>query len=634
MARKFVFLLSMVLLLIAPATLGMAQPSGLPVDVPRNELFIEDQIYRFGGGGIGNYNLWSTGDTPFRHALMMETLWYRDQETGQRLYGAAVSDPEYNADYTQMTVHLRPDIYWSDGVLFSADDLVFTVQTLMANPSLTGSGWSAQLNQFVDTVEKVDENTVLFKFKVPDARFHSLFETNWNGVYMMPKHVVEKVAAADLATWKFENPVVLGAYVPTQFDPNGFWELYERRDDWQKTPTGMVVNNEGPKYVLTIFYGDSSKKAIAMARGDLDVFFDADYEAFQSVLDSTPTARSWYKDFPWAYPNENNTRQFVFDPETDPIYGMKDVRWALALSLNMVQMETDYIGGVAKVSTIPIAPVASLNKLYLDPLEPWLEDLQIEIEPGTMYKPYDTSIPDQIAAWAEAQGYTVPGTPKEVFGNGWWKFAPDVAERLLVKNGFKRDADGKWLKPDGTAWTMDLQSPPDENDAFRMATAASDMWSAFGIDVNLESMDRDQWNQNNEVGQFDVSTPWSSFANADGDGWPQIQGLHPKYYVPNGTSTTAGGTIYRLNDPKVGEMIDAMAAVTPDSAENQAMMIDFLKYWTENMVFINAISFKKFVTWNERYWTGFPTSEHPDYMPLYWFQGGTFAVQSLKPITQ
>ncbi|MEZ4639580.1 MAG: hypothetical protein R2856_32235 [Caldilineaceae bacterium] len=36
---------------------------------------------------------------------------------------------------------------------------------------------------------------------------------------------------------------------------------------------------------------------------------------------------------------------------------------------------------------------------------------------------------------------------------------------------------------------------------------------------------------------------------------------------------------------------------------------------------ITAISFKKFVTWDERYWTGFPTAENPNYMPLYWFHG-------------
>lgn len=637
MARKLVFLLAMALLLVAPATLGLAQPSSLPVDVPRNELFITDQIFRY-SAAIGNYNLWGSADQINRHALMMQTLWYRDQETGERLYAAAVSDPEYNADFTEMTVHLRDNIYWSDGVLFTADDLVFTVETLMANPSLTASGWSASLNQFVASVEKIDDFTVNFSFKVPNPRFHSLFETNWNGVYMMPKHIVETIPADQLATWKFENPVVLSAYVPIQFDPNGFWELFERRDDWERTPPGMIVGNEGPKYVLTIFYGDSTRKAIAMARGDLDVFFDADYEAFQSVLDTTPTARSWYTEFPWAYPNENAARVFVFNGETDPIYNNKDVRWALALSLNIVELQTEYIGGVAKVTALPLSPVAALKGLYYEPLEDWLNNLQVDLGDGEMFNVYDPSIADQIAAWAEEQGYTVPGSSVDVFGYGWWKYAPDAAEKLLIKNGFSRDSNGMWLKPDGTPWTMDLQSPPDENDAFRMATAASDMWKDFGIDVNLQGLERSIWNQNRFVGQFEVNTPWYSMANADGDGWPAAQGMHPRFYVPNGEDarSTGGGwlNVMRLNDATLGELIDAMQSLNPDSDENHQLVTDLVKYMTENMLIMPVISFKKFTTWDERYWTGFPTSENPNYEPEYWFQGGAMAIQNLVPVTQ
>jgi peptide/nickel transport system substrate-binding protein len=272
--------------------------------------------------------------------------------------------------------------------------------------------------------------------------------------------------------------------------------------------------------------------------------------------------------------------------------------------------------------------------MYLDPLEEWLTALEIEIEPGTMYQPYDPTVPDQIAAWAEEQGYVVPGTPREVFGTGWWKYDPEVAERLLIKNGFSRDGSGNWLKPDGQPWSMILQSPPDENDAFRMANAAADMWSDFGIDVNLQGLERSVWEQNNFSGQFNVSTPWSTFTLASGDAWPEIRGLHPDFYVANGEDFRGlgGDNIARINDPKIGELIDAMAAVNPDSLENQELVLEFSKHWIENMYSITSISFKKFVTWDERYWTGFPTSEEPTYMPLYWFQGGKFAFQSLEPV--
>jgi len=610
-----------------------ATNSQLPVDVPRNEVFVADQIFRY--SVVDNFNFWINGPhTPHRHALMMETLWIRDQETGKRINDAAISGPKYNDDFTQMDVDLRDNIYWSDGVQFTADDMVYTVETIKGNPDLNAGGWSTQLNQFLDSVEKTGDFSVRFNLKDPNPRFHSLFEARWNGIYMMPKHIFEKVD--DPATFTFNPPVTLGAYTVTQTDPNGFWELFTRRDDWDRTPAGIIVGQPGPKYVLTIFYGDSAKKAIAMSRGDLDVYFDVDFEAFQTTLDTTPTARSWYTKFPWAYPNEVSTRQLAFNIESDPIYAEKDVRWALALALDIVDLQTSYIGGVAKVTPLPIPPTASLTKIYLDPMEEWFQNLEIEIEPGVMYKPYDASVPDKIAAWAEGEGYTVPGAPREVFGTGWWKYAPDVAERLLVKHGFSRDNNGKWLKPDGTPWTMDLQSPPDENDAFRMANAATDMWSAFGIDVNLQGLERSVWSQNNYVGQFNVSTPWTSFALASGDAWPRVRALHPDFYVPNGEDyrSKGGGTLARINDPKLGEFIDQMQGLDPSSEENFAVTRKFLEYWVENMYDITAISFKKFVTWDERYWTGFPTSENPTYMPLYWFQGGKFAFESLKPVSQ
>ena len=630
MSRKFVFLFLLVLLLV-PTTSGVAQePQGLPVDLPREELFVVDQIFRF--GVAGNYNIWQTaGTTPHRHAMMNETFWYRDQETGELINGLANSEPVYNDDFTQMNVDLRDNVYWSDGVQFTADDVVYTVEALMTIPEFGQSGWAAQFNQFVDSVEKTGDFSVQFNLKESNPRFHNIFETRWNGMYVMPKHIFE--AVDNPATFTFENAVVLGTYIPTQFDPNGFWELYERREDWERSPAGIITGNAGPRYVLTIFYGDSARKAIAMSRGELDVYFDADIEAFETTLDTTATARSWYNDFPWAYPNEVATRQFVFNYETEPLFQNKDVRWALALTINMVELQTEYIGGVAKVTAIPIPPTASLSTIYHEPMQEWLTNLQIDIGDGEMFNVYDPTIPDQIAAWAEEQGYSVPGTPKEVFGYGWWKFDPAAAESLLLKNGFSRDGGGNWLTPDGEPFQIDLQSPPDENDAFRMANAAADMWSDFGIEVNLQGLERSVWDQNNFVGQFEISTPWYQFALASGDPWPEVRAWHPQYYVGNGEDyrPAGGNSIMRLQDPQVGEYIDAMAELHPDSEENFELGREFVQYWTENMYFITAISFKKFVTWDERYWTGFPTAESPEYMPLYWFHGGKFAIQSLTP---
>ena len=640
MTKKLVFFLLLVLFTV-PAFVGFAQePQGLPVDVPREDLWVFDQIFRW--QTVNNFNVWRIGgSTPFHHALMLETLWNRDQETGEFIHALAAGDPVYNEDFTEMSVDLRQGVMWSDGEEFDADDLVFTVETIKANPELGQGGWHAQLVDFDVQAAKTGDYSVSFTLSRPNPRFHTLFESRWNGIYAMPQHIVEAVELAEgenLGAWVWEaqDVVVLGNYLPVDVDPNGYWELFKRRDDPENSLAGIITGNVGPPYALSIFYGNENiKKAIAMSRGELDVYFDVDIESFETTLDTTPTARSWYTAFPWAYPNEVSSRQLVFNYEGDPLVANKDVRWALALAINIVELQTEYIGGVAKVTPFPVPPTAKLMELYHDPMEAWLTDLQIDLGDGEMYSPYDPTVPDQIAAWAEEQGHTVPGEPRAVFGTGWWKFDTDAAAKLLTKAGLTRDGGGNWLTPDGEQWTLELQSDPSENDAYRMGQAAADMWQDFGIDVNFITLDRNPWNQNHQVGSYEVSTPWTSFALASGDMWPNIRGYHSRYYAPAGEDyrPLGGNAMRRLQDATIDELIDAMEAVNPvsDEAHNVDLGTQYLQNWVENMFDITAIAFKKFVTWDERYWTGFPTAENPNYQPLYWFQGGKYAIQNLTP---
>ena len=147
----------------------------------------------------------------------MDTFWYIDPQKG--LDGVwdnslASDKPIYNADFTEMTVKLRSGIFWSDGVEFTADDVVFTIQTHMKT---NGMRWSAPLQINVAECRAPDNNTVVFKLKKPNSRFHALFTVRWNAVWMMPKHVFEKVA--DPLKFDFNKPVSLGAYVLHIYDP-------------------------------------------------------------------------------------------------------------------------------------------------------------------------------------------------------------------------------------------------------------------------------------------------------------------------------------------------------------------------------------------------------------------------------
>ena len=187
--------------------------------VPRNETIILENPE----GTIKNpgwFNIWTInagGQYTGLHQFALDTLWYIDPERG--LDGVwenslAAEKPIYNADFTEMTVKLRPGIYWSDGVEFTADDLIYTVETQIKNP---GMRWSALLALNVESVSSPEPWTVRFKLKKPNSRFHSLFTVRFNAIWIMPKHVFEK--AADPQKFDFNPPVSIGAYKLHSFDP-------------------------------------------------------------------------------------------------------------------------------------------------------------------------------------------------------------------------------------------------------------------------------------------------------------------------------------------------------------------------------------------------------------------------------
>ena len=162
-------------------------------DVPRNETLIVENPE----GTIKNagwFNIWAVnagGQSTGLHQLAMDTFWFIDPEHG--LNGVwdnslASEPPIYNADFTEMTVKLRPGIYWSDGVEFTADDVIFTINTHLKTNELIRS---AQVQLNVDSISAPDKSTVVFKLKKPNSRFHALFTVRWNAMWIMPKHVFE-----------------------------------------------------------------------------------------------------------------------------------------------------------------------------------------------------------------------------------------------------------------------------------------------------------------------------------------------------------------------------------------------------------------------------------------------------------
>lgn len=628
MKRSFsIFFVSLLVLVMGFAQTGFAQ---LAEDIPREKTFIADVLT----GRVGtpaNFNVFTTAwRNPDRgvQQLMLEPLWLVDYVTGEVINALAAEGPIYNEDFTQMTVKLREGCQWSDGVPITADDIVYGIELCMQD---SGMSYNAPFNLYVDKVYKTDDYTVVFEFKEPNARFHANFIDRWGGWRPFPKHIFEEVE--DPLSFDFNPPISSGPYVLKDFDQAGYWTLWERREDWDKTPTGILYGMPQPEYVLFYYYGDAANKVIAQANHNLDMT-DLTMEAFRAILERNEYSRGYRKEYPWVVNVDPCMTGLTLNNDVSP-FDLKDVRWALTLAIDIV----DYIGiafdGAAPMGVLHVPPTPVYQEWYYKPLEEWLKNLTLDIEiDGEPFKPYDPEAPFRLVEYVKERGYDVPKEPeaiREMFGPGWWKYAPDVAEQLLLRNGFTKDANGKWLLPDGTPWKIAITAHPSpSHPQHRNSLAAAQQWRNFGIDVTVNPSEA--YAALAQTGDYVVNDNWPAIEPWGGhpDLYRVLSPFRTSYYRPIGEQ--AVGHSSRWYNEKLDKVIEEMEKVDWDSDKNLQLGMEGLKILVEEMPTIPTFGYPGVVAWDEYYWTNYPGAENPYTQPYHHWPNFKYMLPFLRPV--
>jgi len=621
----------LVLVWLAALWAGGAMAQGTISDLPRKETLIAENPE----GTIKNpgwFNIWAInagGQSTGLQQLAMDTFWYIDPEHGVDGVwdnSLAAEKPIYNADFTEMTVKLRQGIYWSDGVPFSADDVVYTVQTHLKN---NGLRWSAPIQVNVAAIDSPNPYTVVFKLKKPNSRFHALFTVRWNAMWIMPKHVFEK--AADPGKFDFNPPVVLGAYTLHSFDPNGKWFIWHRRADWQRTTIGRF-GQPGPTYVAYIDPGPPDKRVIAQMNHDLDIIHDTSPEGMFTLAKQSKTSHGWFSGFPYAHPDPT-LPAVIFNDQLE-VFKNRDVRWALALLIDIKAVSMASYRGAATISAIGVPPTGTTPTYYHEPLEAWLRDF--EIDTGTRkFKPYDPGTGAAIAAMLRpSMGDQIPTDPAKIaaaFGRGWWKHDTQAATELLQKAGFSKRGDA-WYTPDGKAFVIHVTV---EGDGRPVMTRAGSMiaqeWRQFGIDAST-TVAQGTMADRRAAGDFEAMIAWSV----------ETWGGHPdlSYFLDSWHSqfVAAPGqpqpprNWQRWSNPDLDKIIEETRSVAFDDPKGIELGRDYLKLVAREMPTIPLMSYNVFTVMDETYWTGYPNAETAPYTDPVPNWGNTrYMMTKLKP---
>ena len=174
-------------------------------------------------------------------------------------------------DALTYTFHLRQGLTWSDGVPFSADDVLFSLQAIF-DPK-TGSYLSDVLTVGGKpiTADAPDASTVVVHFPAPSGAGVRLLETLW----VMPKHKLEGALkdGTFAKAWGTDTPpaelVGMGPFVIKEYVPNQRIILDRNPHYWRKAPDGTQL-----PYVDRIVYEiipDQDAELLRLQAGEIDL---------------------------------------------------------------------------------------------------------------------------------------------------------------------------------------------------------------------------------------------------------------------------------------------------------------------------------------------------------------------------
>ncbi|HEY3473595.1 MAG TPA: ABC transporter substrate-binding protein [Anaerolineales bacterium] len=560
-------------------------------------------------GTPDNMNLWVGWKNQDRglQNLADEPLWTVDFATGEIINGLADGDPTYNADFTTLTVPLRQGVTWNDGEPFTADDIVFTVET---HQKFDGFNAHTFFVDNVASVTAVDDHTVEFELTQPNSRFHTTFLDRWGCTRIMPKHIFEK--EEDPVTFTFNPYVGCGPYKLHSFDPQGGWTAWEKREDWDKTPTGMLYGEPKPRYIIFQFFENEGAQILAQLNHELDVA-ELSADGLKALLAQSQTSRAYQPTFPFVVNNDPAITGIVFNTARAP-FDLLDVRWALLLAIEIVEYTSIAVDSAGTLSPVHIPHLGPYPELYIRPMQDWLKEFTIDVGDGETFAPYDPEAPKRVADFARSRGYVFPDDAEfqeKAFGLGWYKYAPEVATKLLEKNGFSKNGDGMWLLPDGTPWKISYLTGTvlSGHDA-RNAVAAVQQWKKFGIDATV--FNTESGADLTAVGDFDVETVWPGKEpwGAGPDLYRTLDDWNSAYIKPVGERNQATFSS-RWSSPEMDAIIKELRETDPFDTEKVVEIgIRGLQEAVRNMPGIPTYGYIGFVGWDEFYWTNWPGSEN------------------------
>ena len=224
-----------------------------------------------------------------------KSLLKLDLESLEHMPLLVKSLPVISDDGLKYTFELRDDIYWDDGNLFTAEDVVFSVK-LMLCPLTNNAQIRSNYTTLIKSIE-IDKNNPM-KFTMHAQNIHWQNKFIFSELYMVqkslwdPKGVLEYVTFADLLSVDFIETKALqewfneynnadnsyqpkqlkglGAYQVTEWEASQYITL-EKKSNWWGAKDASIYNKAYPEKIIFKIISDKEEVVEALLNQEIDV---------------------------------------------------------------------------------------------------------------------------------------------------------------------------------------------------------------------------------------------------------------------------------------------------------------------------------------------------------------------------
>ncbi len=290
--------------------------------------------------------------------LSLVTFKWDEEKGNLKTVPMLATDWIWNSDSTSLSFNLREDVYWSDGIQCTAEDVLYSFD-LYSDPvvqsKLLGSFKSLYLND--DSSIDLDKSfKILNPFSI-QINFRSDAAPVLPEIIfpLIPKHVFSKYERKDIATAK-ENlePVTNGAFKLSDWSKNQSVTL-------RINENSFLYNNSSIKEIIFKVVPDYNSRLTQLKKGEIDLTELVKPDDISELKRYAHLSIKPVKGREYDYVGWNNIDPDIYQREgrfiSHKLFGDARVRRALTHAINRKEILEEYLLNYGELAAGPVSPI-------------------------------------------------------------------------------------------------------------------------------------------------------------------------------------------------------------------------------------------------------------------------------------